>query len=117
MDAADLHAAVEKAFNVGDVDALVALYETDARLLGEDGQAAEGLDAIREVWAGFISLGGHLALTTRYSEEVGDLALLSNAWTFEMEGASQSSVTAELAHRDGAGVWHYVIDNPYAAST
>jgi ketosteroid isomerase-like protein len=116
MDAADLHAAVEKAFNASDLDALVALYEPDARLLAEDGEAAEGLDAIREAWAGLTGLGGQISMTTRYSEEVGDLALLSNAWTFQMDGATQSGITAEVAHRDGDGVWHYVIDNPYAAT-
>ena len=32
MDPVDVHRAVEDAFNAGDVDGLLALYEPDARL-------------------------------------------------------------------------------------
>ena len=39
MGAEDLHGAVEKAVNDGDVDALVALYEPDACLLGPAGES------------------------------------------------------------------------------
>jgi ketosteroid isomerase-like protein len=45
MEPQDLHRAVEAAFNDGDVDALVALYEPDARMLRDDGTAAEGIEA------------------------------------------------------------------------
>jgi len=115
MNPADLHPIVETAFNVGDVDALLALYEPDAQLIGEDGAAAVGLAAIREVWSGFVALGGQITVTTRYAAESGDLALLSNAWTFVMEGATASAITAEVARRGDDGSWRYVIDNPYGA--
>ncbi len=53
-------------------------------------------------------------MTTRYAVEQGDIALLSNAWTFEMDGAPvASSVTAEVARRQPDGSWRYIIDNPY----
>jgi uncharacterized protein (TIGR02246 family) len=114
MNPAELHQRVEAAFNAGDVDALIDLYEPDARMLGEDGAVACGVDAIRAVWAGFTALGGHISLTTRYAVEADDLALLSNAWTFEMDGSPvASSVTAEVARRQEDGSWRYIIDNPY----
>jgi uncharacterized protein (TIGR02246 family) len=115
MGVADLHRVVEEAFNAGDVDRLVGLYEPDATLVGEDGVAALGLDAIREAWAASISFGGKITLTTRHALEQGDLALLSNQWTFEMPGLVVSSITAEVARRQPDGSWRYVIDNPYAA--
>jgi len=114
MQPADLHQRVESAFNAGDVDALIDLYEPDARMLGEDGGVASGVDAIRGVWAGFTALGGQISMATRYVVEAGDLALLSNAWTFEMDGAPvASSITAEVARRQADGSWRYLIDNPY----
>jgi ketosteroid isomerase-like protein len=84
MPAADLHSAVEAGLNAGDLDALVALYEPDAQLLGEDGAAAVGHDAIREAYTGLVAFGGRLSVTTRYAVEQGDIALLSNQWTFEL---------------------------------
>jgi uncharacterized protein (TIGR02246 family) len=115
MDAKDLHPEVARAFNAGDVDALVGLYEADGRLLHPDGTEARGLDAIREVWVGFVALGGRLDVTTRSAVESGDTALLSNQWTFEGGGTTASSVTAEVARRGADGAWRYVIDNPYAS--
>ena len=55
-------------------------------------------------------------MATRFVSEADGVALLSNAWTFEMDGALvASSVTAEVARRHGDGSWRYLIDNPYAA--
>lgn len=114
MKPADLHNHVERAFNEANVDALVSLYEADAQMMTDDGSVVTGLEAIRAVWAGFAELGGRIALATRYAVEQGDIALLSNAWTFEMDGAPvASSVTAEVARRQPDGSWRYIIDNPY----
>jgi uncharacterized protein (TIGR02246 family) len=116
MQPSDLHERVESAFNDGDLDALVELYEPDACMLGEDGTVASGIDAIRAVWTGFTALGGRIAMTTRYAVEVDDIAMLSNTWVFEMGGAPvASAVTAEVARRQPDGTWRYVIDNPYGA--
>ena len=47
-EAAQLHRQVEDAFNKGDVDGLVALYEAGASLDRDDGTPAVGHDEIRE---------------------------------------------------------------------
>lgn len=118
MEPADLHRCVESAFNAADVDALVSLYESDAQMMGEDGSVVTGLEAIRSVWSGLSELGGRISMATRYVVEQDGIALLSNAWTFEMDGAPvASSVTAEVARRQSDGSWRYIIDNPYGAPT
>jgi ketosteroid isomerase-like protein len=114
MEPQDLHRRVEEAFNRGDVDALVALYERDARMLRDDGTAAVGLDAIREVWQGFVNLGGRITMTTRSAVEAGDIALLSNSYTSTFDGMEFGATTAEVARRGPDGTWRYLIDNPFA---
>jgi uncharacterized protein (TIGR02246 family) len=116
VNPADIHPAVESAFNAGDVDALVALYEPDAVMVGEDGDEAHGVDAIRAVWSALIALGGTIAVTTRQAVVQGEVALLSNRWDFSMDGAVvASAITSEVARRQPDGSWKYVIDNPYGA--
>lgn len=117
MEPGDIHERVETAFNTGDADALVDLYEQDARMVNPDGSVAVGHEAIREIWAGFIALGGRITLTTRYTVAMGDIALLSNHWSFVSEELTASSSTAEVARRQSDGTWLYVIDNPYGAAT
>jgi ketosteroid isomerase-like protein len=113
-----VHAAVETAFNAGDVDALMGLYEPDARMVRDDASVAVGLDEIRAVWADPVALGGRVHVVTRYAVESGGIALLSNDWTLELEGtAAASGTTAEVARRQDDGTWRYVIDNPFGADT
>jgi uncharacterized protein (TIGR02246 family) len=86
MEPGDLHREVETAFNAGDVDALVALYDDDAAMATPEGEFVRGKDAIRDQWAGFIALGGRIEMTTRFAVETGDVALLSNDWHFLADG-------------------------------
>jgi ketosteroid isomerase-like protein len=114
---ADLHAATQDAFNQGDVDALVSLYADGGCLVDADGSVASGLDAIRGVWAGFVSLGGQITMTTRYCIERRDIALLSNAWQFTSVAMDLESASAEVAVRGDDGRWRYLIDNPTGGAT
>jgi uncharacterized protein (TIGR02246 family) len=116
MDAADIHRLVEDAFNAGDVEALVALYEEDAAMATPDGTFVRGRAAIREQWSGFIALGGTIQMMTRHAVVVGDTALLSNDWHFVGAGMELSSRTSEVARRQSDGTWRYVIDHPYAGA-
>jgi uncharacterized protein (TIGR02246 family) len=116
MMPSDLHRLVQDAFNAGDADALVALYEPDAAMATPEGEFVRGHDAIREQWQGFIALGGTITLITRHAVEVGDLALLRNDWHFVADGMEFSSRTAEVARRQADGSWRYVIDHPYGGA-
>ena len=112
-----VHGAVERAFNAGDVQALMDLYEPDAHMVKEDGTVAAGLEEISAVWADLVSYGGRIRMVTRYALESGDLALLSNEWTLELDGNPVASgATAEVARRQHDGSWRYVSDNPFGAA-
>ena len=114
MQPGDLHERVQTAFNAGDVDALVGLYEPDAWLFGLEGPV-QGLDAIRSVWEGFVAMGGKIEMETQYVVEKGDIALLSNRWRATVGDGEMAATTAEVARRQPDGTWLYVIDNPDAA--
>lgn len=83
--------------------------------MAEDGTQAVGLTAIRAAYEATVSFGGTLTLQTRYAVECGELALLSNQYTFSMPGYETTWITAEVARRQPDGDWKYVVDNPYAA--
>ncbi len=115
MQPAELHERIRDGVNAADVDALVNCYEPDAVFMAEDGAQAVGLDEIRAAYEAIVSFGGTLTLETRYAVERGELALMSNQYTFSMPGYSASWITAEVARRQPDGSWKYVLDNPYAA--
>jgi uncharacterized protein (TIGR02246 family) len=110
----DIHPAVEAGVNNQDLDGLMALYAPDASMVLPDGSTVTGTEAIREQWRGFLEMKGRMTLRSRYAIEAGDLAILSNEWTYTAGDQTMSAVTAEVARRQTGGGWLYVIDHPFA---
>jgi uncharacterized protein (TIGR02246 family) len=115
----DLHRAFVEAFNAGDVDALMSLYEVGAVLARQEGQPAVGAEAIRADMNGFLALTGTITLETRKVVVTGDLALLHGRWSITATAPDGSPITmsgrsAEVARRQPDGTWLYVIDNPFS---
>jgi uncharacterized protein (TIGR02246 family) len=114
-----MHRLFEEAFNAGDIDALMALYEPEAALVPQPGAVAEGTAAIRESLRWFLDRGGRITLDTKLVLRVGDLAFLANRWSLTgatMPDGSPSELaaaTAEVARRQPDGTWLYVIDNAW----
>jgi uncharacterized protein (TIGR02246 family) len=116
MELSAIHPAVEAAVNNQDIDGLLALYAEDASMVLMDGSVITGLPAIRGEWEGILAMNGQMTVRSRFAIAAGDLALLSNEWTFEVGGGQISAVTSEVARRQPDGGWLYVFDHPYAGS-
>jgi len=110
----DIHPSVEAGVNNQDLDGLMALYAPDAAMVLPDGSTVTGTEAIREQWAGLLAMKGHMTLRSRYAIEAGDLAILSNEWTYTADDQTVGAITAEVARRQPDGSWLYVIDHPFA---
>jgi uncharacterized protein (TIGR02246 family) len=114
-----MHRLFEEAFNSGDLEALMTLYEPDATLVPQPGAVAEGTAAIRESLRWFLDRRGEIRLDTKLVLQVGDLAYLSNRWSLsggtmpDGSPAELGAVTAEVARRQPDGTWLYVIDNAW----
>ena len=111
-----IHTLFEEAFNAGDLDALLALYEPDAVLIPEPGVVVHGVDQIGPALQGFLDVGGTMKLDTKEVITVGDLAYLMNRWSLTATNEDGSpfemgAVTGEVARRQPDGSWLYVIDN------
>jgi uncharacterized protein (TIGR02246 family) len=113
-----IHRLFEEAFNAGDLDRLMELYEPDAALIAQPGSVAHGNEQARAALEGFLALKGRITLDTRLVVTVGDLAYLSNTWSLSGTGPDGNPVvlgatTAEVARRQADGSWRYVIDNAW----
>jgi len=95
--------------NAGDVEGIVALYESDAILALMDEQVAIGTDAIRAFYARLLAdrptfEPGKQRPALRY----GNMALTSTLLT-------NGTVTAEVARNQPDGTWLWAIDQPSIA--
>ena len=111
-----IHREFEAAFNAGDLDALLELYEPNAALIPQPGVVVTGIDQIGPALQQFLDIGGKIVLDTKVVVETGDLAYLTNRWTLtgtdeNGDPLEMSAVTAETARRQSDGTWRYVLDN------
>jgi uncharacterized protein (TIGR02246 family) len=111
-----LHREFESAFNAGDMNRLLDLYEADAALIPQPGVLARGPEEIKPALQAFLDLGGTISLDTKTVVTVGDLSYLTNRWSLtgttpDGEPLDMGAVTAEVARRQSDGTWLYVIDN------
>src|SRR5947209_7873226 len=107
----EIHFLFERAFNLGDVEAILALYEPSAVLVAS-GKPVTGHDGIRGALNVFLSSGARMKLDTRAVIESGEgLAVLHGAWSLGPPSGTQG-LSTEVVRRQPDGSWMFVIDNP-----
>ena len=65
MKVADIDPAFEKAFNAGDLDTLLKLYDDQSVLVAEPGKPVQELENIKQALMGFLALKLPIQLTVR----------------------------------------------------
>ena len=117
----EVHLRFAEAFNSGNLEALVTLYEAQARVVPEpEQQPVVGIQAIRETFQSFLALKGQIQMETRYVIHAGDIALLRAQWRLAATGADGQPIemthnSTEVVRRQPDGTWRYIIDHPFGA--
>jgi uncharacterized protein (TIGR02246 family) len=114
----DMNTAFAEAYNSGDVERLLALYEPDAVLAPQPGQRAVGHSEIRVALQAFLQLKGTMRSRNVYCIRVDNVAMLQAEWhlsAFAPDGKAieLSSHTAEVLRQQSDGSWLYVIDHAF----
>src|SRR5258708_18901565 len=115
---AEIHDLFRHAFNLGDVEALIALYEPNAVLV-VDGKKVIGRENIRKALESFLARRGRMTLETRaVIESQQGWAVLHGGWVIEPptgKGAEIATrgLSTEVVRKQQDGTWLFVIDNPY----
>jgi uncharacterized protein (TIGR02246 family) len=114
----DIPRLFTEAFNAGDLNAVMSLYEPDAILVPQPGQIVRGQAAIREALKGYLALKPRLTL--QFDKALGstDIVLLISKWTLKGTGPDGSTVemagqATDVVRRQKNGTWLVVIDNPF----
>lgn len=117
-DPAHIHILFMDAFNAGDIDSLVALYESNAVLV-VNGQPLAGQLLIRRAYETFLARRPRMTLKTRSAVVFeGNLAVLHGDWILEPAPADETGKTTqglstEVVRRQADGSWRFVIDSPH----
>ncbi len=103
--------AWEAALNAADIDALVALYTSDARLLPPNGEIVSGSAAVRTEFGGMIDAGLGGELTSVEAMVSGDMGYNVGTYTLtDGDNLVDTGKFIEVWHRGDDGVWRIAND-------
>lgn len=117
----EVHARFVEHLNAGNLEALVALYETGARLVAQPGQPpVAGTQAIRQALQQFLASKPKITIQTQSAIEAEGIAQLRGKWRLTGNGPDGRPIemvgtSVEVVRRQPDGTWRYVIDHPWGA--
>jgi len=109
-----------KAFNEGDTELAMSLFEEGAIFTDIEGKEHIGLMAIEEAEQAVIDLHPKFTIETTGVTQFEDVAVLRSKW--RLEGKDPDGKPIEMSHngvevvrRGPDGSWRYIINNPFFA--
>jgi len=117
---AEIHALFEQAFNLGDVEAVTALYEPGAVLI-VGGNQVIGRESIRNAFESLLARRGRITLETRAVVEAPfGLELLHSGWVIEAgkgPDIARRGLSTEVVRKQPDGTWRFDNESPYTPET
>jgi uncharacterized protein (TIGR02246 family) len=100
-------------FAAGNIDGVMATYESGAVVVGQPSQPVSGNEALRAMFQQFVEQG--VAFTYGAHEVVvaGDVALHLMKWTAPSPEGNMSALSVAVLRRQPDGTWKMVIDHPF----
>lgn len=114
----DCETLYAEALNRGDVEAVVELYEPDAKIRRRTGELVVGADDIREHVKGLLAFQPNVTIErSSLVSSDGTIALTSAQWNMTATGPdgssfSESGKSIELVRLQADGTWRFVLDSP-----
>jgi uncharacterized protein (TIGR02246 family) len=107
----------EQHLNTGDLDAVITLYQPEARFVTKSGETLVGRDQIRKVLGGLIEARARLHSRVVKAVTVGDIAQLYTDFEGTMNDDSGKTVAIrhpaiEILGRQPDGTWKLIIGEP-----
>ena len=87
-----------EAFNTGDGEALLALYDAEARFVMPTGEVLEGAEAIAQALEGFFALKPRIDRRAERVVRCGDTAVANSSWS--VTGTGPDGAAVEMSGRD-----------------
>lgn len=114
----DVHPALAAAFDAGDLDGALALYEPSAAFVIKPGVVTEGPDELRAALARYVGLGARLTIEPRTFVRSGEVVLALGKFRFagrRRDGSpfERESGFADVLRQTPDGDWLIAIDNGF----
>jgi len=115
-NAADVHSALAAAFNTGDINKVLQVYDPSGVIVAEPGKPVEGKEKFEHAVKAILAIKGKMEINTVYCLQSGDIAVGRSEW--RITDGTETKVSAkgvEVMKRQADGTWRVIIDHAFGA--
>jgi len=114
--AEDAHSALAEAFNTGDINTVMNMYDTTGIIVPELGKPVSGKEKFEESIKAILAIKGKMKINTIYCLQTGNIAVGRSEWN--ITDGNEVKIKAkgiEVMKRQEDGTWKIVIDHAFGA--
>lgn len=116
--AGDAHATLAAAFNTGDVNTVMSMYDLSGIIVPEPGKPVSGASKFEEAIKAILSIKGKMEIKTVYCLQTGNLAVGRSEWSItDGDEVKVSAKGIEVMKQQADGTWKIIIDHAFGAET
>lgn len=114
--AEDAHKTLAAAFNTGDVETVLSMYDFNGIIVPEPDKPVSGRAKFEEAIKAILSIKGKMEIKTVYCLETNGLAVGRSEWNItDGDEVKISSKGIELMKQQPDGTWKILIDHAFGA--
>ena len=114
--AEDVHATLANAFNTGNVDIVMSMYDASGIIVPEPGKPVSGQAKFEEAIKGILSIKGKMEIKTVYCLQTGNIAVGRSEWNITDNGDVKISAKGiEVMKQQPDGTWKIIVDHAFGA--
>lgn len=114
--AEDVHAVLANAFNTGNVETVMSMYDVTGIIVPEPGKPVSGKVKFEEAIKGILSIKGKMDIKTVYCLQTGNIAVGRSEWNITDNGETKISAKGiEVMKQQADGSWKIIVDHAFGA--
>ena len=114
--AEDVHATLANAFNTGNVDTVMSMYDVAGIIVPEPGKPVSGKEKFEEAIKSILSIKGKMEIKTVYCLQTGDIAVGRSEWNItDNDEVKISAKGIEVMKQQADGSWKIIVDHAFGA--
>ena len=112
----DAHASLAAAFNTGDVNTVLNMYDVTGIIVPEPGKPVSGQAEFKQAIEAILSIKGKMEIKTVYCLQTGDIAVGRSEWNItDGNDIKVSAKGIEVMKRQADGTWKIIVDHAFGA--
>lgn len=114
--AEDVHTTLANAFNTGNVETVLSMYDSSGIIVPEPNKPVSGKAKFEEAIKAILAIKGKMEIKTVYCLQTGNIAVGRSEWNITDNGKVQISAKGvEVMMKQTDGTWKIIVDHAFGA--